>query len=233
MVERAQFFPGLLGMLVNPFYFARKGLLENILFCRSYVTGKVLDVGCGRKPYRELFPVAEYIGLEVDSPDSRAHKHADFFYDGRTFPFRDGEFDSVITNQVLEHVFHPDEFFREIHRVLKVGGTLLLTVPFVWDEHEQPWDYSRYSSFGLRHIAQKSGFEILVARKSMADVRVIFQLINAYLYKICPFRKNLFRVAYTMAIMAPFNLLGALFGAMLPGNPDLYLDNVLVARKTA
>ena len=53
-------------------------------------------------------------------------------------------------NQVLEHVFNPDDFVREIARVLKPGGALLLTVPFVWNEHEQPYDYARYSSFGLR-----------------------------------------------------------------------------------
>ena len=68
------------------------------------------------------------------------NKHADRSYDGKTFPFSDGEFDAVLTSEVLEHVFNPDEFLSEINRVLRDDGVLLLTVPFVWDEHEQPFD---------------------------------------------------------------------------------------------
>lgn len=89
----------------------------------------------------------------------------------------------VICNQVLEHVFNPDLFLQEIFRVLKPGGKLLMTVPFVWDEHEQPWDYARYSSFGLRSLLERNGFIVDEQRKTNADARVLFQLINAYLYK--------------------------------------------------
>lgn len=60
---------------------------------------------------------------------------------------------------------------------------LLITVPFVWDEHEQPHDFARYTSFGLRHLLEKSGFEIIEHRKSVCDIRVVFQLLNGYIYK--------------------------------------------------
>jgi SAM-dependent methyltransferase len=140
---RAQaFHPGLLGLLVNPFYFARKGLHQHIVALAPSVHGRLLDVGCGSKPYQKYFAALEYIGLDMQG----RNKHADRFYDGKTFPFSDGEFDAVLTSEVLEHVFNPDEFLSEINRVLRNGGVLLLTVPFVWDEHEQPFDYARYSS---------------------------------------------------------------------------------------
>ena len=100
------------------------------------------------------------------------------------FPFESEQFDSVLCNQVLEHVFNPDFFISEISRVLKPSGKLLLFVPFVWDEHEQPNDYARYSSFALKFMLEKHGFRLISQIKTCADATIIFQLINAYLYKI-------------------------------------------------
>ena len=230
---RAQFRPGILGLFVNPFYFARKGLYTHIKALAGRITGKVLDVGCGRKPYEHLFPNAEVIGLEIGSPEDSAKPRADVFYDGGRFPFPDGAFDSIITTEVLEHVFTPDEFLREINRVLKTGGHLLLTAPFVWDEHEQPTDFARYSSFGLKHLLEKSRFEILECRKSVNDLRLIFQLYNAYLYKMTVTRFRLMNALCMLLLMAPVNILGEVLGRLFPSNDDLYLDNVVLARKVS
>ena len=132
---------------------------------------------------------------------------ADYYYDGKTFPFKESEFDSVVTNQVLEHVFNPDEFLSEINRVLKINGKLLLTVPFVWDEHEQPYDYARYSSFGLKSLLEKNGFEILDLRKSVNDYSVLAQLFNAYIYKIT--RRNIFiKNLALILVIAPVTIFG-------------------------
>jgi SAM-dependent methyltransferase len=132
---------------------------------------------------------------------------------------------------VLEHVFNPDEFLAEIHRILKPEGTLLLTVPFVWDEHKQPIDYARYSSFGLKHMLQKQGFEIVSHIKTSTDVSVIFQLINAYLFKILQTKNPYFNLILTILLMAPFNIIGIILAKVLPNNQDLYLDNIVLARK--
>lgn len=224
---RAQaFHPGLLGLLVNPFYFARKGLHQHIVALAPSVHGRLLDVGCGSKPYQKYFEASEYIGLDMQG----RNKHADRSYDGKTFPFSDGEFDAVLTSEVLEHVFNPDEFLSEINRVLRDGGVLLLTVPFVWDEHEQPFDYARYSSFGLRHLLESHGFEIIEHRKTMDDIRVIFQLVNAYIYKKAVTGSWRMNLLLTVILMAPFNVLGELFAKILPNNSDLYLDNIILAR---
>ncbi len=131
---RERFHPGLFALFVNPFFLARRGLFVNVFPLGRYIRGKVLDVGCGEKPYERICNADQYIGLEIDTPENRKKKKADFFYDGNTFPFQGAEFDSVVTSQVFEHVFNPDQFLSEIYRVLKPGGMLLLTVPFVWDE---------------------------------------------------------------------------------------------------
>jgi SAM-dependent methyltransferase len=134
---------------------------------------------------------------------------------------------------VLEHVFTPGEFLREIGRVLRPGGRLVLTVPFVWDEHEQPHDFARYSSFGLRALLEGAGFEVIEQRKSVADFRAVAQLASAWLYKVTRSRWRALNLAAQLLLIAPVNLVGTLLGALLPGNLDFYLDNVVFARKRA
>ena len=154
---------------------------------------------------------------------------ADYYYDGSTFPFADSSFDSILCNQVLEHIFNPSQFISEIHRVLKPSGHLLLTVPFVWDEHEQPFDYARYSSFGLNSLLVNHGFEIVKHEKINSDFSVIIQLINAYIYKILPDNGKI-RLVFAI-FMSPVTALGILLAKILPMNPDLYLDQIVLAKK--
>jgi SAM-dependent methyltransferase len=225
------FFPGLLGIFINPFYFARSGLRDAMVEFAPRLTGQLLDVGCGSKPYRSLFNVDAYVGLDIDSEGSRQRDVADQFYDGKVFPFPGNSFDSVLCNQVLEHVFNPIEFLAEIARVLKPGGVLLLTVPFVWDEHEQPFDYARYSSFGLRSLLEKQGFKLVCHKKLCADPSIIFQLANAYLFKVSQHLPKSINLLLTVTVMALVNLTGLLARALLPGNPDLFLDHAVLAKK--
>ena len=130
---------------------------------------------------------------------------------------------------MLEHVFDPDDFLKEINRVMKPGGKLLITVPFVWDEHEQPYDYARYSSFGLEYLLKKIGFEIINSHKTARNISVIFQLINMYIYKVLSF--NLITKLLSLVLIAPFNILGIILSVLLPDNNDLYLDNVIIVKK--
>lgn len=225
------FFPSILGIFINPFYFSRKGLARNLTVLAPRITGKVLDVGCGNKPYMSLYRAEEYVGLEIDSPENRAAKSADHFYDGEHFPFESQSFDSVVSNQVFEHVRNPDQFLDEISRVLRDDGLVLITAPFVWDEHEQPNDYTRYSSFGMTSILNRHGFEILELRKSVDDIRIVFQLLNAYLHKKTLTRSKLVNLLLTVLLMAPVNIIGEIISWITPRNPDLYLDNIVLARK--
>ena len=223
--------PGLVGLFVNPFYFARRELLRAVQSLAPELRGRVLDVGCGSRPYERLVTAREYVGLELDTPENRRTKNADVFYDGRKLPFEDASFDAVICNQVLEHVFEPDAFVSEIARVLRSGGRLLLTVPFVWDEHEQPRDYGRYSSFGLAALLARNGLKVLRQEKTAGDVKALFQLINAYLYKVTVTRSAYANLLLTLVLMAPFNLLGSVLAWVLPRNADLFLDNVVLAER--
>jgi len=108
-----------------------------------------------------------------------------------------------------------------------------MTVPFVWDEHGQPFDYARYSSFGIKAILLKHNFEIVEQKKSINDIRVIFQLLNCYIYKKTVTKNHYLNFIIMLVLICPFNILGELLSKILPENDELYLDNIIVAKKIA
>lgn len=231
--RREQFDPTALGLLVNPFYFARSGLRARLAPLLSSLEGEVLDVGCGAKPYRELAAGAtSYTGLDLDTPESRAQGVADVFYEGGVFPFGDESFDAVLCSQVLEHVFEPDDFIREIRRVLRPGGRLVLTVPFAWSEHERPRDYARYTSFGLPSLLERGGFEVVTLEKSVTGIRALVQLAAATIDEAAGSRPLPVKLAVQFLVIAPLNLLGAV-AARGFRDDAFYLDNVVLARVSA
>lgn len=141
----------------NPLGLARRLLRRALAQRAAYVHGRVLDVGCGAQPYRDLFPrVERYVGLDHPGP-----RGLDVYGDGLALPFRAGSFDAVLCNQVLEHVPEGAKLMEEIARVLRPGGTLLLTVPLTWDLHLEPSDFYRYTRYGLQYLADKSGLRVL------------------------------------------------------------------------
>lgn len=221
----------MLAWTVNPFCFARRGLLLGLGEFFPQLQGRVLDVGCGQKPYQSLVPALEYVGVDIESEVTRRLRAADVFYDGRRLPFGDRSFDGVLCSQVLEHVFTPAEFLQEIHRVLRPGGVLLLATPFAWDEHEQPHDFARYSSFGLKALLERHGFEVTVQRKTCADFRAVVQLASGALYKVTRTRHRGLNLLVQLALIAPVNALGGLLALILPRNEDFYLDNIVLARR--
>jgi SAM-dependent methyltransferase len=231
MYRRQMFFPNWLGIFVNPFYFARSGLHQAMVEFSASFSGHLLDVGCGSKPYNGLFSVESYTGLDIENEITKRSGIADKLYKGKEFPFANGCFDSILCNQVLEHVFNPDEFISEILRVLRPGGKLLLTVPFVWDEHEQPYDYARYSSFGLHALLEKHGFSVIAQKKLGTDFSTICQITNAYLYKVSQRLPKVLILLMTVTVMATVNIVGLLSRLLLPENPDFYLDQIVLAEK--
>jgi len=229
--KKEMFSPTVLGLFINPNYFARQGLHKHIMQLLPALTGEILDVGCGSKPYEKFLNCISYVGLEIDSPATRAKSQADYFYDGTTFPFNEQAFDSVMTNQVIEHVSDADLFLDEIHRVLKEDGKLLLTVPFIWALHEQPHDHRRFTIFGIKALLEKHGFEVLELRKSVNNLSIFPQLFNVYVYgKFQAATHSAVGQLLLSLVLAPINIIG-LIGLILPTNEDLYLDNIVLARK--
>jgi SAM-dependent methyltransferase len=231
-LKRQSFQPDMMGIFLNPFFFIRRALYRNIRLYAPSLKGRLLDFGCGRKPFQNLFTVSDYIGLDlaVTGHDHRNSK-VDVYYDGKHIPFPDQEFDSLFCSEVLEHVFDPDLILPEMNRVLKTGAQALFTVPFCWNEHEIPYDYARYSSFGFRHLLEKHGFEIVELKKSGSFARVGFQLLALYFYEILQ-RWGFIGKVLSMLFIVPVNIIGVTLLLLLPPNQSLYFNNIILARKT-
>lgn len=220
--------------LADPFYLARRGLRRGIAKHAAQLNGTLVDVGCGTRPYEPCFPHCRYVGLEVVQASLHGSaKRPDVLYDGRCIPVADQMADSVLCTQVLEHVFAPAEFLAEIHRIVRPGGRLLLTVPFVWDEHEQPYDFARYSSFGLRHLTEQAGFRVISHDKTLGDLSLLVQLWLMSLFKLTRRMPRLPRVLVFLFLAFPSNLLARALQALGPRNPDFYLDNILLCQRDA
>ena len=135
-------------------------MLENSLRqCAVYVKGKVLDVGCGRRPYEKtLFAGAtDYIGVDYLSDRSRRN----VICSALGLPFAADVFDTVVSTEVLEHLPEPLLALREMRRVLKPAGRLVLSTPMYWPRHDLPCDFFRYPYDGLLHLVKESGLELI------------------------------------------------------------------------
>lgn len=229
--KKESFQPGVFAAFINPFFFIRRSLYLAIRVKAPQLSGKLMDFGCGRKPYQNLFTVEQYIGVDIEvSGHDHNNSLVDIYYDGETIPVEAEYFDSVFCSEVLEHLFEPDKILSEINRTMKPGGNILLTVPFCWNEHEIPYDYARYSSFGVRYLLEKHGFTIIEEQKTGSFIRVIVQMFNLYIYEVLKRWKSA-GYLLSMLLIAPINIISSLILPLLPSNKSLYFNNVILATK--
>jgi SAM-dependent methyltransferase len=191
-----------------------------------------LDVGCGLRPYESSFPDGVYVGVDVeDSGRSASLKVPDHYFDGVTLPFAKANFEGVISTQVLEHVPNPQGLLEEMHRVIKPNGMLILSLPFVWQEHEEPYDYFRFTQFRITELLHKTGFEVESLAKDTGTIEALAMLINTYvMHNFVPPVGGLGRV-FAMIICLPIQLLALVLQRVLPDKRQLYLNLVVRAKR--
>ena len=124
-----------------------------------YVQGSVIDLGCGLMPFRDVLIQREVLYHSLDlRPRSSA---VTCVGDVQHMPLLTASYDSAICFEVLEHIPHPFQAVREIHRILKPGGVVIFSVPYLSRLHDQPHDYFRFTVYGLRLLFEEAGFEVL------------------------------------------------------------------------
>lgn len=176
-------------LFISPHFLIHFFLLNDIRFINSkyQISGRTLDIGCGGKPFRPIFyNIKEYIGIDFNyfskNKDFKGGKPDLFFPENysKTFrlPFKNESFDNVFSFQVLEHHKNPLKFFKEIIRITKKKGLILITAPFLYAIHEQPNDYWRITPFGLEEILKKYNVEILELIKEGSIFSTISILLN-------------------------------------------------------
>lgn len=133
---------------------------ENETFAKKVPAGsRVLDAGAGSQPYRDLFAHCTYEAADFEKVD-KPYAQSTYVCDLGAIPVEDGRFDAVAFNQVMEHLPEPLRALKELHRVLKPGGRMICTAPLFYEEHEQPYDFYRYTQFGFRHLFESAGFKV-------------------------------------------------------------------------
>ena len=152
---------------IHPQWFAYRCQEESFrrlteYFCASEIR-QVIDIGCADKVLQKtLANDCEYLGLDYYVTASELYSTMpDVFGDAQTLPFATESIECVTLMDVLEHLPNPEECISEVARVLKNNGTFVIQVPFMYPIHDSPYDFQRWTVFGLKSLLEKYSFSII------------------------------------------------------------------------
>lgn len=220
----------------HPQWLLSRGLTNDWLISRA--KGKVLDIGCADRSLESMLPEGcDYVSLDYPVTGGEMYgARPDIFGNASYLPFRSDSFDTVVLFEVLEHVAQPSITLREIARVLKPEGHLLLTIPFLYPVHDAPHDYQRYTRFGLDRITRKSGFDIERLRCGLGNAQtsgLILNLALAGMIVQALERKspNILFIPFLLPIIPLINISAWALGLLLPDWPALTARYHMIAVK--
>lgn len=233
-LDKQIYVPNIFSILINPLFIIRYFLFNSLKKYFHDISGKVMDFGCGSSPYMPFVKFDEYIRVDyINEAHPLGNSVVDVFYDGSYLPFEANYFDSIICTEVFEHIPNLDEILSEIYRVLKQEGKILISVPFVWNEHEIPNDYTRFSQYGITLLLEKKGFKVLKVEKTSKTIHTITQLWTNALHHVFFTRFYILNYLINIVIIFPFNLLGLILGYIIPDKKKkLSLNIVVLAKKS-
>ncbi|OGE16786.1 hypothetical protein A2769_01355 [Candidatus Daviesbacteria bacterium RIFCSPHIGHO2_01_FULL_37_27] len=235
--------------IIHPQYTVLRFQREAIIEAKRYAKGKLIDIGCGRMPYRkELEPLVEsYIG--VDHPNvsklySGGYK-PEVLANAKKLPFKNNMFDIALLLQVLEHVDDPGKVVKEAARVLKPNGVLIISIPFFYPLHDMPYDFGRYTKTALKSFIDGAHLRIIKIETQGGFFEFWLQMLNTFLIKrINDMFKNLnlptiILLIPTIILAVPLILVNNFLiliikrlSQVVPRYPDYFpLDYLVVARK--
>lgn len=152
-------------------------LIEQVKKYAHYLTGTVLDVGAGiGDRYGGFIKCDKFLRMDIKEGDG-----IDIVGRAEAIPMGDASVDEVLCTQVFEHLKYPQESAREICRILRPGGYLLITAPQINELHEEPNDFFRYTKFGLREMFEREGFKTIAHSQRGGFFTMIAQTKTRYL----------------------------------------------------
>ena len=170
----------------HPYHLHYAPLYRDLVEQLHQLEGRVIDVGCGMQPYRKLLgpKVTQYVGVDRAGPLCRP----DVEGDALSLPFDDASFDSLMCTQVLEHVTDARRALASMARVLKRGARIVLTAPGTWPAHEVPYDFARFTRWGLQEMLAEAGFEDVHIGAQGGTWATIGQMLAMEVHHHSPFR---------------------------------------------
>ncbi len=201
----------------NAYYLHYQPYHKDLLSCLSdYAKGRLLDIGCGNKPYYGIVAplIDEYVGCDIIQSSDHS---VDIICPANRIPLPAETFDTVISTQTIEHVEDHQGLLNEAFRLLKPGGHLILSGPMYWPLHEEPYDFFRFTKYGLTYLLKNSGFDVVTIKSNGGKWSVAGQaLLHALMTDIRKFKSVRGRV---------FRRLFKIFGAVRSVNRFfLYMD---------
>ena len=203
----------------------------------------VLDAGAGHQPYRKLFSHCTYELTDFEKVD-KSYRPSTYVCDLTAVPVEDARFDAVVFTQVMEHLPDPGAALSELLRVLKPGGKLFYTGPLVYEEHERPYDFYRYTQYGVRHLLVRAGFAIDELRALDGMLATVAHSLR-FMARRLPwaprdYAPGLRGVLY-LAAFTPFRLLARLMAALAAraatasryNGGDMPMNYLAIARRPA
>lgn len=125
----------------------------------KFFNGDVVDLGAGSSPYKNFILSTANSYTAVDWSKSLYETNLDIIADLNDYlPLDSDKYDTVLSFSVLEHLKEPQLHLNEAYRICKNGGKIFIQVPFQWAVHEAPYDYFRFTKYGLQYILGKAGF---------------------------------------------------------------------------
>lgn len=186
--------------------------------------GVVLDVGCGDGSMGKCVPAgSRYVGLDYPPTHDLGYPgRPAVFGDAACLPIASASIDTVLLLDVLEHLAEPRKALGEAWRVLRPGGRCLLHVPFAYPIHDAPFDYQRWTRFGLSREASIQGFQLVEVQGTRSSIESatanwVIALANGYLEAIARHRYWLVLLPAVAGIVCGANLCGWSLGRCLPG----------------
>ena len=173
----------------------------------KYFSGRLADIGCGVKPYARIVRpyVSEHVGID-HAGASHGMAGVDIVATAYSIPVPDESFDCFLLTEVLEHLEEPVQALAECRRILRPGGAGIITVPFLWHLHEDPRDFFRYSAFGLRHVVEQAGLEVV----EIVSLGGFWTTTGEFAaYNLRPFRHRPLNLVPIVPVMTPIILWAA------------------------
>lgn len=218
--NKSAFFIG----LVHPYYLNWRQVGISAKASVGYVDGIVIDVGSGESPYFQIYKgkIKKYYSLDYpvcrEKMDVGKTSDSDIHGDAHDLPIKTESIDTVLLNQVLEHVQDPEKVLFETNRILKKNGKLIISVPFLYPIHIEPFDYFRFSEYGIKHLLGKNNFKIILFNYNGFTGTAIIGGLNHLINKL-PSRYLIGKIAIRLfgpIIFIFMNIIGLILDIIFP-----------------